>query len=364
VQFESLVASRDNSILAAATEAEVRLYDLENISKRRITRVLQKEATDRISVLDFSEDGRLLLAGSEQGWVQIWDLDSDVSKPQVHFRSEHRAVQLGRETIVPIEILKLSQDRSRLVTASRRWVYSSSDADLSARLWTLKNLHPIGSPHLLPHEQSITFVGFLSKTNVLITTSLDGKVRRWDLNTKMPNDAEILLLPRRDGDESDVFKNINAATIASDENSIAVANSDGAIRILSLAVPPVATIELRGEDSPPEFVHFSQGGRWLISGSRRTVRVWPCVNGKLADATSMVGDLGATYMAAELSANGAVAALFTKAHLEIWRFGRDGLAQLVTKVQSKLGQERCPTCQVNLSPDGKWIAIQSDEDMR
>ncbi len=354
--FECLGKSPDFKLLAAARAGEVRLYDLEHISERRIARTLKKQADDLISVLKFTRDGRLLLAGSRSGWVQIWDLQSEKPLPASCFLSRHSASRLGRETVVPIELIDISEDRSVLV------VGSSTDTDLFARLWHLAELQPSGPPRLLQHEQSIGSVDFLrAPGSPLITTSMDGEVRRWDTREGGSPEPVVLTQPRNPADSPRVFRHINGSAIAPDEKSIAIANSDAVVRIVSLADPPVATLELRGDDSSPQCVRFSSDGKRLISLGDNAVRAWDYQGGLTTPrASSLIGTPNSDYVDCELCAGGTLAALITRDRVEFWQCNADGSGKLQFSVPSKIGQQEWPGGNVNLSGDGRWIVMQSE----
>lgn len=361
--IESMAASRDNLQLAAATSQEVIIYDLADLSKHRIIRTLQKAISDSISVMEFSKDGRLLLSGSHNGWVQIWDLTSEDAKPKTVFESQHRANQLGRETIVPIQVIHIADDDAALVTASTDWVGSSMQTDLSAKLWKLNNLHPVGNPRLLKHNQAISSVNFIKSDDSIVTTSLDGGIRRWSVKTNNDANPEMLMVARCECNLLDPFKNINSAAISPDEGIIAVAASDDAIRLINLEDDSKKPVELRGHDSSSDFITISSSGKWLLSGGTdRSLRIWNIKEASLGANAGLIGDWRLQYVASELSSLGTTTALITPSQIEIWDIANNNLPRQLFAFNSNIGKDDCPACRINLSPNGKWIVVQSDSE--
>src|SRR5215208_2438205 len=361
--FESMAVSPDNLLLAAARDEQVLIYDLTDLSKPRIVRRLQKNLLDTISVLEFSRDKGLLLSGSHNGWVQIWDLMSGNSKPRTQFESRHRANQLGSDTNVPIEIIHIADDRSALVTASRNWVGSSTQADLSAKLWNLKDLKPVRAPLLLAHKQAISSVNFIMSSHSVVTTSLDGEVRRWPLGANDVTNPQTLVKARCDCNPSDPFKNIYSAAVSPQEELIAVATSDAAVRLISLRDATKKPVELRGHDSPPNFVTISPNGKWIVSGGiDRSLRIWTTDAGAPDTGPSLIGNWRTQYVTSKLSSLRGTAVLFTTDQIEIWDISNTDSPRQVLTLKSSIGKEECPTCRVNISPDGKWVVVQSDSE--
>lgn len=359
--FESMAASRDNLLLAAATANEVIIYDLASPSGPRVLRRLQKSASDTISVLEFSKDRSLLLSGSHNGWVQVWDLTSEGVRPKTQFKSSHRANQLGRDRAVPIEIIHIADDRSALVTASRDWIGDSTQADLSAKLWNLDNLKPVGTPRLLTHNQAITSVDFIMSGRLVITTSLDGAVRRWSSSALDTTAPKMLATARCDCNPSDPFRNIQSAAVAPDDNLLAMATSDGTVRLISLTDTAKGPVDLRGH--LPNFLTISLSGKWLVSGGAdRSLRVWSIDKGALGPDQSLVGNWQAQYVAAEVSSLGMTGVMFTADQIEVWDISNSDSPRQLSTLKSSLGKQECPTCQVNISPDGKWLVVQSDSE--
>ncbi len=361
--LESMAASSDKSVLAAATNHEIILYDLTQAGTPSVIRRLSKSVIDKISVLEFSRDDHLLLSGSQNGWVQVWDLTSSDAKPKTWFESKHTAIQLGGQTTVPIEILHITDDRSALITASRNWVGSSTEADLSAKLWKLENLKPVGTPRLLNHEQAIASANFLPSSQSVVTTSLDGEVRQWPSDANDTSAPKILVMPRCDCNPADSFKNIHSATIFPDESFVAIATSDGTIKLINLKDAHQKPIELRGLDSSPDFVTVSPKGRWLVSGGvDRSLRVWRTDRGELGSDANRIGDWRTHYVASTVSPSGTTAALFTGHEIEVWDLPNSNSSHRLFSVRSSVGTQECPTCQIELSPDGKWVIVQSDDE--
>lgn len=359
--FEAMVASVDGQLLAAATTDGIILFTMTGLSSPRKTGMLRKRSLDKISVLEFSADKQFLLSGSEHGMVQLWELSKPLANdtPTTVFDSGHMATQLGTLTQVPINIIHLADDQSSLVTASTRWVGGSNEADLSAKVWTLKNLHRVGAPRLLPHKQAISSVSYIESGRAVVTTSLDGTVQRWSLQGTASS-PKVLATPLCECNSADSFKNIYAAAVAPNKQFIATAASDEAIRLINLTDAAAKPTELRGFDTMPEFLTISRSGKWLVSGDG-TLRLWNLKQEAPDNRAIIAGNWQTHYQASLLSSSGNTAALIADNKVEVWDLSALNsprqLPSLPVVIDNK---SNCLTCMVNLSPDGKWLVVQSD----
>ncbi|MCS6825729.1 MAG: AAA family ATPase [Caldilinea sp.] len=109
-----------------------------------------------VTALAFSPDGKLLVAGDEEGRIWLWNLEQPTRTPRrwgAHL-NEINAVVFG-------------ENRARLYTVS---------ADRTVRLWDLTSslLTPVV---LRGHTASVNDVVFVK--NALVTAAADGAIRRW-----------------------------------------------------------------------------------------------------------------------------------------------------------------------------------------
>ncbi|HEY4312545.1 MAG TPA: serine/threonine-protein kinase [Pirellulales bacterium] len=119
----------------------------------------------------YSPDGRLILAGTEQGFVTIWDA---VTLVQVHCWKAHDSC---------VNMICFSPDGQLIVTTS---------CDKTARFWHASDWQPAGEP--MRREQPIFRCAFTPDGNRLITTTDIRKSPRgtvpeitvWDVSTRSP----------------------------------------------------------------------------------------------------------------------------------------------------------------------------------
>ncbi|WP_324673087.1 TIR domain-containing protein [Hymenobacter sp. GOD-10R] len=357
--LEAMAASDDGSLLAAATSNEVILYSLTDPKGLREISRFRKLVPDEVSILKLDMHANILFSGSRHSYVQAWRLNSaGLRLPVVCFDAKHSAVQQGTPTRVPIDIIDLSEDQTHLITASSSWVEGSDEADLAAKVWTLHDLHPVGTPRLLKHEQAISFAAFIDPGQTVVTTSLDGTMKRWSLPSAGP--ATMLATARHESDPTDVFRNIDAAALAPDRSFIATASSDEVIRLTSLSNAATKPVELRGFNTTSDFVKISRSGKWLVSGDiEGTLRLWNLKQGWPGSRAVAAGNWQISYKVSLLAESGSTAALLADDHLELWDLSKIGSPRQLPPLDEAIEvPNNYPTGKIRLSPDGRWLVAQ------
>jgi FOG: WD40 repeat len=136
-----------------------------------------RQRTGTTSV-DLSADGRLVATGAFDGCLRIWD--AETGKPLRWIKRHDR----------PIRSVRFSPtDSNRLVTASD---------DHQVGIWTLDPDHPDRAPAVAllgGHMKEVTSAVFDPHGTRVASASLDGTVRIWDAESKMP--LEILPGPSK-----------------------------------------------------------------------------------------------------------------------------------------------------------------------
>lgn len=138
-------------------------------------RILAAELEPSLAVLDagrglrslvFSDDGRLIAAGDEEGAVSLWDVTTalrDGGRPAFRWLA-------GRGGAV--QSVEFSGDGSRLLTAG---------ADRVARVWDVASPNAVGPlVSLVGHEGPLERATFSPDGRSIATCSWDGTARLWD----------------------------------------------------------------------------------------------------------------------------------------------------------------------------------------
>ena len=218
------LAFAPHGILAAAlNEGEIRFFDVRARSEQA---GLKERHSRRVGGLDFSPDGALLLSGSADHTVRLWDVASKTeqlrrsghtnSLRSVRFSADGRRlvtasldrsirlwdVGTGRETAVhalgsPVEWAAFSPDVATIVTL----------AGDTAQLWDAESLEPIRQTSALGALDA-SFDADGKRLGIVCRD--DDKVRIWDVTT-----GDLTLLSGHQSGVSSVAFNPDGATLAS-----------------------------------------------------------------------------------------------------------------------------------------------------
>jgi WD40 repeat protein len=297
--------SPEGKILALVgySSSEIQLYSVERDTE--IARL--KGRSDTVGALAISPDGRLLGVGRENGWVDIWDIET--RKPLHEFRGHptRDATVMG---------IAFSPDSKRMATASvdgtakvftvadgrfqlallghRRFILgiafspdgrllATAGSDRTARLWNAETGEEIAI--LGGHENSVTVVEFSPDGSQLLTGSLDTTIRVWDVPT-LPTAAPSVSSEKPTSSRSDRPDRLisgRAAAVSAlafhpDGRHLASADWDGFVRIddleterTVLSIPVVPGTAKKGDadvprDSSLGAIAYSRDGKALAVG--------------------------------------------------------------------------------------------------
>lgn len=190
-----------------------------------------------VSELAFSPDGALLLSGSEDGTLQMWDAEAGT------------AIGPRIETGGMVADVAFRPDGRRFVSSGN-----------SVILWDTQTRKPIGDP-LQGHVNAVTTVSFSPDSQVLATGSADATVRVWDADTG------AFLWNVMYGHEGRIW----GLVYSPDGRHIASASSDGTVRIWN----PLGSQPLLGHTAAVRDLSYSPDGEFMASaGEDGTVRLW------------------------------------------------------------------------------------------
>jgi serine/threonine protein kinase/WD40 repeat protein len=220
-----------------------------------------------VRALAFSPEGRLLLTGCEDGQARLFvtATGAPVGKPLPHD--------------APVNVVAFRPDGRTALTATAR----SNRACL--KFWSVPPEQAFGRPLVQPGE--LAAVRFGDGGATLTTTTGDGAVRRWQIETgqsqEMPTGGTTFVAPPIDAES-----NIEPVAVSPDGLSMLVATSDGVARLRDAATgktlgPPISRDGVRAvaySGTPPRMAAAGSDGKivvwdsWLpLEGSAERVKL-------------------------------------------------------------------------------------------
>jgi WD40 repeat protein len=200
----------------------------------------------RVYAVAFSPDGRTLATGSDDGAVQLWEVETG------------RKIRALRGHSNWVSSVAFSPDGHTLATGS---------ADRSVRLWEAATGHEIAV--LRGHTDRVLSAAFSPDGRTLATGSEDQTARLWEVATG----REIRALR---GHESWV----SSVAFSPDGHSLATGSADKSVRLWAAATGHEIAV-LRGHTDRVLSAAFSPDGRTLATGSEdQTARLWEVAKGR------------------------------------------------------------------------------------
>jgi WD40 repeat protein len=324
--------SEETKKLINSPDNTARIWD---VASGRATALLQGHTAGINSVV-FSSDGKLILTASEDQTVIVWNV---VTKTMVTRLVGHSD---------PVNTAVFGPDDSSILTASD---------DNTVQLWKWKDVDRL---RFSAGPRSIVSVN-PAGNNSLLSGSVDGNVRLWDLSgTLKPGGTELPLqsiaLPQQSSNALryvyDVAKSPRAESIAI--SSVAARrppyNTDTNAHVWN-ATTMTFDHHLSGHDEPVSKVLFSSDGRYLATMSAKRVQVWSTANyNPVKSYNTSSAD------------NRLISISFTADAKQFLAAQDDGTLWIATLATEKTQTVKLPTkiLQAAFSSDGKYIAVSSN----
>jgi WD40 repeat protein len=234
-----------------SAKTAIRLWDVDDLDTERLVFRGQRSGDDEsVSTLVFSPSGDLLVSGSTQGLVRIWDAADIQADPTV------LAAHAGTVTATVF-----SSDGDRLATAdeiisTKKAAYAGPDVSATIKVWRVDELE--SEPQILRSEtRGFTDLAFRREGPTLASAGVDGTVRVW--NGEGFGREDVLR-----GHEDRVV----TVAFSSDGRTLVSGSEDGTVRLWDVAEPKAEPIVLRGhERSEIDLPAFSPDGRMLATGN-------------------------------------------------------------------------------------------------
>jgi WD40 repeat protein len=287
--------SADSKQLAVVfhEEKRLRLYDLTAPGAKETAVITFRDVTPWTPWADFLADGRLVTLGSKA--LTIWEIRGGAPREMA---SEPCSDGRGYN-----EPSVLSPDRKRLAHAPG----GSDHVDL----WELSGARPLRAITLQASHSNIRALSFTPDGRYLITGSLNGAVRKWDVSGEVPKEAT----PFRE-EESYKSMHVGEAIILSPDGRFLVLHNFGPrVWDLGQAAPREVSVEGR----PPYFCGFRDqntliGGAWMTA-QQRPLQYWTVAG---ESAKPVRNALGPVTFHVRVSPDGKTWAGRTQQHSGLW----------------------------------------------
>lgn len=226
----------NDRIVTASQDGSVRIWD--GSTGEPIARYLGHNAG--VTAVAFSPDGLNILSGAQSGELRLWDIKSGAEL--VRF-TDHN---------LPLYTVDYSPDGRLAVSGS--WDTTLTVWDVQTNR-TLRSFGQIGNTNpSFGHTDWIVEVDFNSDGSQVLSSSYDGRVLLWDVNS-----GEIVR-------EFDAGIKLWSSDLTSDDRLVAAGGEQGVLKLWDYETGDLLA-DLEAHEGPIRGVNFSPDGSQLLSGA-------------------------------------------------------------------------------------------------
>ncbi|TQK03493.1 trypsin-like peptidase domain-containing protein [Herbaspirillum sp. SJZ107] len=367
---KAMATSHKRDYIAVATVSNrVILYSTAQ-KQGKVQRTLSIPPGFDIRHLVFSRDDSVLLGGTDNARVVIWNLRTGDGAPSAAFDTGHvNQMPFEDDSRPTIDLLDISDDHVLLVTGSSHWRLEGRFGDPSLRIWRLDGLAPTGAPWVVDQagnevNKFVLDAFFYEKSHLVVGVTPGGSHNVWDpargrFDGIMGSDIPSSRLQGGEHLQEAIHSRNREVLTLSRGRSVDV------LRTGSLKGGKMdQMIHFSGLDGYVDVIALSDSARFLFAGSSDGgARLWDL---KRADPLGQPSSLDvnpySNAIALGLSDSGHIAITLRGASLEFWNI--QDLEKPRLLYAQEIDLERfgdCIVCSLVLSPDERWVAIQDKE---
>jgi WD40 repeat protein len=361
----ALAISQTQDLIAVADiKHALSLYSLERPLDGS-TRTLSIPAGLVISHMAFSRDGAVLIAGTRDARVIIWDLSSAEQQPVAVFDTGHKGSGPISNERPDLDLIDISNDHSLLLTGSSHWSLEGRFADPTLRIWPLEHLVPKRPPWIIDQSgaelNKVVIDAFFDESaRFVIGVTGSGTTNVWDLS-KAHFDAKLETAPPLTQTNAETFAEADTRS-----RGLLVLTQDRSVSVADIAdikaKRPSSVRKLSGFDSMVQFAQLSSSARFLVAGGLGgTARLWDLARvDPTAPSSSLAPNPYSEVKAIQLSSTAKTAIVLRGSALEFWNIENpsEPKRRFTTDIDVKAFGD-CIVCQIVVSPDEHWISLQS-----
>ena len=212
------------------------------------------EPVSEVRALGFDRSGALLVAGSDDGQVRVWEATG--SGPP---RLQNSKSQGGSSAIEGVAF------SPREATGSS---FATGDARGRIRMWALDGSPPREVGAAPGQTAEVTHLAFSDDGAWIATSHMDGAIRIWAADPTGPRGPPGCPAPCELRDPTVRVDHVNGLAVSNDGRKIASANWDHQLRVYDLDAPADRRVRVVGRHANTVFaVAFSPDGRRIASAS-------------------------------------------------------------------------------------------------